>query len=248
MNNLKDIFDFCKSIVFDKNLTLAKNWKNEGENRVLVGIVPNYFPREIIHAVNGLAVGLISDETKYPKYSEYSDKDNSTNYNCNLFDGFFQVCQSSTIEDFDGFILPSMCGHLLNDQSLNKSNESIKFIKYINFPQYFQTIIGDILNHNFVLDILREINKINNVEITSTNLNHSIQLFKENLRLTENIYALRMQNKDIISQEDLYYTVLAGLMIPIEKHNEILENIITLFDNSDSRDEKLFKLYSGAYC
>ncbi|OGU12714.1 MAG: hypothetical protein A2X61_09980 [Ignavibacteria bacterium GWB2_35_12] len=243
MKDLSDIFKECKRIVFEDNYTFAKKWKSEATNRVLIGIIPNYFPREIIHAANGLAVGIIGKGLKYPTAKERKESASSS---CSMLEGLFEVVQNKKYKDFDGFILPSQCHTLTSNKEIKKINKKGKFIKYINFPQYFQTIIGDVLNHYLVLDVLKEIKKINHIDVTAQALSNSIQLFKDNLKLTEKISSLREKNN--ISQNDLYYTVLAGLLIPIEEHNEILRNIIELLDDTEVVDDKLFKVYAGAYC
>jgi benzoyl-CoA reductase subunit C len=243
MKELSEIFKECKRIVFEDNNSFAKKWKKESPDRVLIGIIPNYFPREIIHAANGLAVGIIGEGLKYPSINKHKESSTSS---CSMLEGLFDIVRNKNYKDFDGFILPSQCHTLSNNKEIKKINKKGKFIRYINFPQYFQTIIGDVLNHYLVLDVLKEIKKINHIDVTTQTLNNSIQLFKDNLKLTEKISSLREKNN--ISQNDLYYTVLAGLLIPIEEHNEILRNIIELLDDTEVVDDKILKVYAGAYC
>ena len=59
MKNLKTLIEECKQHAFDLNFTRAKEWKEEKEGRVLVGYMPIYFPREIIHAAGMLPVGIM---------------------------------------------------------------------------------------------------------------------------------------------------------------------------------------------
>ncbi|MCK6650604.1 MAG: benzoyl-CoA reductase subunit C, partial [Bacteroidia bacterium] len=58
MKNLNDIIQECKQIAFDLKFTRAQKWKEEKEGRVIVGYMPIYFPREIIHAAGGLPIGI----------------------------------------------------------------------------------------------------------------------------------------------------------------------------------------------
>lgn len=246
MKNLPEIFEECKNIVFDDNYTQAKKWKANGEKRVLIGIIPNYFPREIIHAANGFAVGIIGKELKLPFQSEQTGFEK---HSCSFLEGLFDMVKSQDYEAFDGFILPSQCSTLAVSSEIVNIKQNGKFIKYINFPQYFQTIISNILNHNLVTEVLSELYRINGIEVTAPSLVNSIQLFKDNLRLTEKIYDLSVKKLSLISQEDLYYTVLAGLLLPVEEHNQILENIIELLGVVDEEEShNLFRVYSGVYC
>jgi len=245
MNTIAEIFLECKKIIQDGNYSYAKNWKKEDPKRVLIGIIPNYFPREIIHAANGLAVSITGSDYRNPILKE---KDDQTIESCSMLGGVFELVQNEVHEEFDGFILPSHCKALQSFDEIVEINKKSRFVKYINFPQYFQTIIGDIINHFFVQSVLDEIYKINGVKITIDMLNNSIQLFKNNLKLTEKFYDLRKKYSDKISSEDLFYVVFSGYLLPIEKHNEILNNIIELLVAPEDKDDNIYKVYSGVYC
>ncbi len=59
MRPLNDILKECEELSFDLNFAHAKKWKKESKDRILVGFLPIYIPREIIHAANGLPVGIM---------------------------------------------------------------------------------------------------------------------------------------------------------------------------------------------
>ena len=50
MKSLDTILKECEELAFDLNFTRAKKWKAEKKDRVIVGYLPIYVPREIIHA------------------------------------------------------------------------------------------------------------------------------------------------------------------------------------------------------
>ncbi|MBM2814051.1 MAG: type benzoyl-CoA reductase BcrC subunit [Ignavibacteria bacterium] len=246
MSNTSKIFSECENIVFDGNFSIAKNWKAELKDRVLIGIIPNYIPREIIHAAGGLAVGVVGSEYRDPEHHKSSQEDP---HSCSMLTGIFELVNSGAHLDFDGFILPTQCNAMKAYPEIIEITKTSKFIKYISFPQYFQTIIGDVINNYFVHDVLEEIHKINGVRVSKESFEDSIQLYKSNLRLTEKIYAIRQRYPDKISQEDLYNTVFSGLLIPIEKHNEILKNINDLLaEEVNEYSDNLFEFFSGAFC
>ena len=49
-DNLLNLISVCKELAFDLDFKYAKSWKSEQADRVLVGYMPIYFPREIVHA------------------------------------------------------------------------------------------------------------------------------------------------------------------------------------------------------
>ena len=56
---IDELLGLCKDLAFDLDFQFAKKWKAEQADRILVGYLPIYFPREIVHAVEGLAVGIM---------------------------------------------------------------------------------------------------------------------------------------------------------------------------------------------
>lgn len=246
MSRLNEIFQTCRNIVFDVNYTSAKKWKEQDSKRVLVGMIPNFFPREIIHAANGLAIGIVGDEYKILQNTKPSQ---DANQSCSLFSGIIDLVNKDKLDGFDGFLLPSRCDTLEAIGEINKISDKCKFVKFINFPQYFHTVIGDILNQHFVQGILDEIFKINGVKVNTESLNYSIGLYKTNLKLTEKIYSLSMKFPEKLTQDELYITVFSGLVMPIEEHNAILNSVIDiLMEGMIERDDNAFKVYLGAYC
>ncbi|MFA6571201.1 MAG: 2-hydroxyacyl-CoA dehydratase family protein [Bacteroidota bacterium] len=246
MKTLSEIHNYCKNTVLDNNFTAAKKWKEQASNRVLIGMIPNFFPREIIHAANGLAVGIVGEEFKMPQNTK---PDMSSHQACSMFSGILELVNNGNLEGFDGFLLPSQCHTLQVLEEISKISDKCKFIKYINFPQYFHTIIGDILNHYFVQDILDEIYKINGVKVDSELLGNSISLYKNNLKLTEKLFSLSKKFPENFSQEELYTTVFSGLVLPIEEHNLILKDAVEiLMEGSFEKDDYIFTAYKGTYC
>ncbi|MDQ1267297.1 MAG: benzoyl-CoA reductase subunit [Bacteroidota bacterium] len=246
MDTLGEIIQECRKIVNDDNYTYAKQWRRENDKRVLIGIIPNYIPREIIHAANGLAVGIIGSEFRNPNYQ---NSELSASESCSMLTGIFELVNSSGHEEFDGFVLPSQCRTLKTFKEIIELNSKHKFIKFMNFPQYFQTIIGDIINHHFVHSVLEEIFKINGIKVTAEMLNSSIQLYRNNLKMTERIYSIRQKYPEKLSQEDLYNIVFAGLLIPIESHNDMLGRAIDLLlEGSLELSDNIFEFFSGAFC
>src|ERR1700687_45642 len=102
---LGTLLDECKTLSFDLNFTYAKEWKKQSDERALVGFLPIYFPREIIHAVNGLAVGIMGagDHKQIIKGDAYYQS-----YICHLPRGIIEMALDHSLETFDGFIFPAI--------------------------------------------------------------------------------------------------------------------------------------------
>lgn len=246
MRTQNQIIERCKELSFDLNFTEAKNWKAKDSSRVLIGYMPIYFPREIVHATNGLAVGILGagDRKRIIKGDAYYQS-----YICRIPRGIIELALDKHFEGFDGFVFPSICDVIRNLSGMFKLLKVGNFISYLDYPQNFNPNIGGEFYKSEIKSILANIKKINNIEITTEKLNQSIKLFNKNRNLINSIYDLRQLYPWRLSAEELYYIIRAGLVIPVEDHNEILERFYDLLqEESGEPMDKIRVIVSGSFC
>jgi benzoyl-CoA reductase subunit C len=246
MNDFNNIIDKCKNLAFDLNFTYAKEWKEKEAGRVLVGYMPIYFPREIVHAANGLAVGIlgVGDRKQVIKGDAYYQS-----YICRIPRGIIELALDNHLNNFDGFIFPAICDVIRNLSGMFHILKQGKFVKYLDYPQNFQSDIGGSFYKNELLQVLNQIKKINNVEITSEKLNNSIELFNKNRNLIEKIYSIKQEYPWRLTAEDLYYIIRAGMVITVEEHNNILEDVIDhISEDIGEPMDKIKVIVSGSFC
>jgi len=246
LDSLAEIIRKCEELAFDLKFTRAKEWKSLDKTRVLVGHMPIYIPREVVHAANGLAIGILGggDKKLIIKGDAYYQS-----YICHMPRSILELVMDGHFEGFDGFIFPSICDVIRNLSGMFQLLGKGRFIKYLDLPQNFKRHIGGEFYKQELQQILEEIYKINGVEVTSERLRHSILLFNKNRRLTEQIYSIRQEFPWRMTAADLYHIVRAGYVIPVEEHNEILENVIRLIqeERGDPLD-KIRVMVIGAFC
>lgn len=246
MNTLKEIIARCETLAFDLNFTRAKEWKSQDTSRVLVGQMPVYFPREIVHAVNGLTVGILGGGNKklIIKGDAYYQS-----YICHIPRSIIELALDKHFEGFDGFIFPSICDVIRNLSGMFQLMGEGKFVKYLDLPQNFKPHIGGEFYLQELRNILNKIYQVNHVEVTPERLNNSIRLFNKNRSLINRIYDIRQEFPWRMTAADLYHIVRAGYVIPVEEHNEILEQVAGLIqqDCGDPMD-KIRVLVIGAFC
>ncbi len=243
---LTEIVEECKSLAFDLNFTFAKNWKKESASRLLVGYLPVYIPREIIHAANGLPVGIMGagDRKQIIKGDAYYQS-----YICHLPRGIVEMALDTNLENFDGFLFPSICDCVRNLSGMFKLVKKGKFTRYFDYPQNFEKHIGGAFYRELIETIIQDMFQINCVKITSEKLNHSIGLYNTNRQLIETIYNIRQDTPWKLSAVDTYHILRAGITIPVEKHNEILQEVVNLI--SEEYGEPLDNIrivISGSFC
>jgi len=208
--------------------------------------MPIYFPREIIHAANGLGVGILGggDKKLIIKGDAYYQS-----YICHMPRSIIELVLDKHFRDFDGFIFPSICDVIRNLSGMFQLLGEGKFVKYLDFPQNFKSHIGGTFYRSELQTVLDEIFKINGIEVTAERLNHSIGLFNINRSLTCQLYDIRQEFPWKMTAADLYHIVRAGYVIPVEEHNEILTRVIRLIrEGTGEPMDKIRVLVIGAFC
>lgn len=246
MKTLNEIINECKNHAFDLNFTRAKKWKQEKPGRVLVGYMPIYFPREVIHAAGGLPVGIFGggDRKQIIKGDAYYQS-----YICHIPRSIIELALDKHTEGFDGYIFPSICDVIRNLSGIFKQLNIGKFVKYMDFPQNFMPEIGGVFYQQEMQHVMHYIKEINGKEVTTEDLNHSIDLYNKNRAMIEFIYQIRQNYPWRLNIEDVYHIVRAGTVIPVEEHNALLEQVCEHIQKDiGTRQDKVKVVISGAFC
>lgn len=246
MRPLTEILNYCNEVAFDLNFSKAKNWKAAAKDRVLLGFLPIYFPREIVHAVNGLAVGLMGagDRKQIIKGDAYYQS-----YICHLPRGIIEMALDKNLNDFDGFVFPSICDCVRNLSGMFKLAGKGKFQRYFDYPQNFDSLIGGVFYKQEIEKIVEDVHKINGVKLSIENLNESIRLYNKNRNLIEEIYRIRQEYPWRLSAVETYQVIRAGLVLTVEEHNQILEEVIDMIsmDRGEPMDN-IRVVINGSFC
>jgi len=208
--------------------------------------MPIYFPGEIVHAANGLAVGILGggDRKQIIKGDAFYQS-----YICHIPRGIIELALDGNLDGIDGFVFPSICDVIRNLSGMFQMLNKGTFTKYLDFPQNFENHIGGTFYQQEIKIILDKIEQINKIQVTPEKLNHSIQLYNHNRNLIEEIYRIRQEYPWRISAEDIYYIVRSGMLMPVEEHNEILEQVCEHIDkNIGEPMDKIKVIITGAFC
>jgi benzoyl-CoA reductase subunit C len=246
MKDLNTLIKECRHHAFDLNFTWAKDWKRKKEGRVLVGYMPIYFPREIIHAAGAMPVGIFGggDQKQLIKGDAYYQS-----YICHIPRSIIEIVLDKHLDHVDGFIFPSICDVIRNLSGIFKQQKIGKFVKYIDFPQNFLPEIGGVFYQQEMEQVLKYIKEINGKTPSEKELNHSIGLYNKNRQLIEFIYDIRQNYPWRLSIEDVYCIIRAGTVISVEEHNLILEQICEFIkEDIGTPQDKIKVVISGAFC
>ena len=243
---MKNLVRLARQYAFDLNFTVAKKWKKQDPSRLIIGHLPIYFPREVIHAAGGMPVGILGtgDHKQIIKGDAYYQS-----YICHIPRGIIELALDGNLSEFDGFIFPSICDVMRNLSGMFQLLGKGRFAKYFDFPQNFQSNIGGEFYRKELEAVLSEMKQINGRDTTADALNHSIGLFNKNRQMLVELYNIRQDYPWRLPYEDVYSISRAGLMMPIEEHNDMLEQTLEYVrqDVGEPMD-KIKVVVTGAFC
>jgi benzoyl-CoA reductase subunit C len=262
-HTFETLIQYCERIAFDLQFSHAKEWKRMDSNRFIAGYLPIYVPREIIHAMGGLPVGIMGsgDRLQIIKGDAYYQS-----YICHLPRGVVELALSGALVEFDAFIFPSICDVVRNLSGMfqifqsNKSGHSstgIKssaFIKYLDLPQNFIPSVGGAYYRKEIENTIDGIRSHSSAEAFDNDewtkrLNNAIRLYNENRARIERIATLRQEYPWRLSAVEWYHVLRSGLAMPVEEHNNILYELEAMLQEERGRPlDNIRVVVSGAFC
>ncbi|MBK8920944.1 MAG: 2-hydroxyacyl-CoA dehydratase [Saprospirales bacterium] len=139
MKPLDLILHECETLAFDLDFSWAKAWKAKNDKRIIVGYLPIYVPREIIHAANGLPVGIMGagDRKQIIKGDAYYQS-----YICHLPRGIVEMALDKNLEDFDGFLFPAICDCVRNLSGMFSYRARASFSAILIIPKISSLLLA----------------------------------------------------------------------------------------------------------
>ncbi|MFI5150012.1 MAG: benzoyl-CoA reductase subunit C [Bacteroidia bacterium] len=245
-NNLEQILQQSTELAFDLNFAHAKKWKAESKERLLVGYLPIYVPREIIHACGGLAVGVMGagDRKQIIRGDAYYQS-----YICHIPRGVIEMALDHNLDEFDGFIFPAICDCIRNLSGMFKLSHKGRFQRYFDYPQNFDPLIGGTFYQEELQKLMDDMFQINKVKPSVQALNEAITLFNENRRLIEEIYSIRQEFPWRLSAVETYHLLRAGITIPVEEHNVMLSEVLKAIQKERGQPmDNIRVVVTGSFC
>ncbi|VAV89883.1 Benzoyl-CoA reductase subunit C [hydrothermal vent metagenome] len=219
----QEIVTRCMTLHEDLNFTAARQWKDAKEGRKVIGYMPIYIPREIIHAAGMLPLGILGggDQMEVIHGDAYYQS-----YICRIPRSTIELGVTGKLDFVDGMLFPSICDVIRNLSGMWKMMFPEVYSKYFDVPQTYEDEIGGTFYTNEMAEFRSDLEKIGGRKITDEGLNNSIDLYNKNRRLVRELYAFRAQKPWQVPASEVYLVIRAGLVLPVEEHTELLEQYI----------------------
>jgi benzoyl-CoA reductase subunit C len=207
----------------DLSFGAARAWKAAGEGRKVVGYMPIYVPRELIHAAGALPLGILGggDQLEVIQGDAYYQS-----YICRVPRSTIELGVTGRLDFVDGMLFPSICDVMRNLSGMWKLMFPHVYTRYFDVPQNFVDAIGGNYYVHELQELRDDLARLAGRPITDDALRASIALYNDNRRLVRELYALRTESPWKVPAAESYLVLRAGLVLPVEEHSAMLRRYI----------------------
>lgn len=225
-----DIVDRCQALFEDLDFTSAREWKEAEPGRKVIGYMPVYVPREIIHALGMLPLGVLGggDQLEVIHGDAYYQS-----YICRIPRSTIELGVSGRLDFVDGMLFPSICDVIRNLSGMWMMMFPDTYSKYFDVPQTYEDEVGGRFYENEISELLRDLEELGGRKVTDRDLRNSIDVYNSNRTLVRKLYALRAQKPWQVPAAESYLVVRAGLVLPVEEHSELIEQYLAAVESED---------------
>jgi benzoyl-CoA reductase subunit C len=218
-----NIIQRCEDIFTDLNFEVARAWKAAKPGRKVIGFMPYYVPRELIHAAGALPLGILGggDQLEVIHGDAYYQS-----YICRIPRSTIELGVSGRLDFVDGMLFPSICDVIRNLSGMWKLMFPDKGVRYVDLPQTFEDDVGGEFYRSELNEIREWLANITGRPVTDEAIRASIVHFNENRRLVREAYGVRSREPWNVPSAELYLLLRAGLVLPVEEHNQLMRDYL----------------------
>ncbi len=241
-----DVVARANALFEDLSFTAAREWKAAMPGRKVVGYMPIYIPRELVHAGDMLPLGILGggDQLEVIHGDAYYQS-----YICRIPRSTIELGVSGRLDFVDGMLFPSICDVIRNLSGMWKMMFPHLYVRYFDVPQNYRDDIGGNYYVNELAELRHDLGELRGKRITDDELRNSIALYNDNRRLVRELYAFRAEKPWQAPAAEAYLVLRAGMVLPVEEHSAMLRDYLTAARAEERpRRDNCRVVVTGAFC
>jgi len=246
MPSTTDIVSRATQLFEDLRFSSAREWKAARDGRKVIGYMPIYVPRELIHAAGMLPLGIVGggDQLEVIHGDAYYQS-----YICRIPRSTVELGVSGRLDFVDGMLFPSICDVIRNLSGMWKLMFPGVYSRYFDVPQNYIDDIGGNYYVNELDELRRDLGELRGEPVSDEALRNSISIYNENRRQVRALYAFRAEQPWQAPASEVYLLMRAGLVLPVEQHTEMLKDYLEAARAEDRpRRDNCKVVLSGVFC
>lgn len=245
-SRISELVGRAQALFEELSFTTAREWKAAVPGRKVVGYMPIYVPRELIHAAGMLPLGIVGggDQLEVIHGDAYYQS-----YICRIPRSTIELGVSGRLDFVDGMLFPSICDVIRNLSGMWKMMFPQVYVRYFDVPQNYRDDIGGNYYVSELGELLDDLANLRGKPITDDELRESIAVYNENRRLVRKLYAMRAQRPWQAPAAEAYLMIRAGLVLPVEEHSKLLRDYLdAAAEEERPRRDNCRIVLTGVFC
>ena len=241
-----DVVARAQALFDDLSFTSARQWKDAQPGRKVIGYMPIYVPREIIHAAGFLPLGVVGggDQLEVIHGDAFYQS-----YICRIPRSTVELGVSGRLDFVDGMLFPSICDVIRNLSGMWKLMFPNVYVRYFDVPQNYKDEIGGNFYIGELSELMQAFGELRGRPISDDELRNSITVYNENRRLVHDLYTFRAQRPWQAPAAEVYLLMRAGLVLPVEEHSVMLRDYLAAAANEERpRRDNCRIVLTGVFC
>jgi len=246
MRTVDQIIDGCEVLYEDLDFTAAREWKDAEEGRKVIGYMPVYVPREIIHAGGMLPLGILGggDNMEVIHGDAYYQS-----YICRIPRSTVELAVTGRLDFVDGMLFPSICDVIRNLSGMWKMMLPDVYVRYFDVPQNFQSDVGGTYYQAELNELKAGLEEVAGRKITDDAIRHSIGVFNENRNAVNRVYDYRAGAPWKAPAREVYLLMRAGMVLPVEEHTQLIDEYLEAAEVADRpMRDNCRVILQGSFC
>jgi benzoyl-CoA reductase subunit C len=237
---------WAEALYRDYHLPAVRAWKDERDGPV-IGYMPIYVPREIVHAQEGLPVGVLGggDDLEIIRGDAFYQS-----YICHIPRSTIELGLNGSLNVLDGMLFPAICDVIRNLSGIWKMKFPDKLVRYLDVPQDFDREIGGAFYRRELDELSQELRSYGGAALKPERLRESIATFNENRAEVRALYELRREEPWKVPTSELYCVLRASVVMPVEESTAMLRHYRALLDADEDRRpmDQARVVFTGPFC
>jgi benzoyl-CoA reductase subunit C len=241
-----DIIHRCEELYEDLDFTAARAWKDAEPGRKVIGYMPVYVPRELIHAAGMLPLGVLGggDQLEVIHGDAYYQS-----YICRIPRSTVELAITKRLDFVDGMLFPSICDVIRNLSGMWKLMNPDVYVRYFDVPQNYNDEIGGEYYRNELEELKTGLENLAGVTVSDDDLRTSIELYNQNRDLVNDVYRLRAETPWKAPSSEVYLLMRAGMVLAVEEHSAMLSDYLDAAVEEDRpQRDNCRVVVNGSFC
>jgi bcr-type benzoyl-CoA reductase subunit C len=189
-------------------------------DRPVIGVMPAYFPLELIYAAGGYPVQLWGNNLPLEKSDAYLQS-----YCCSVARSVLELELSGIAKMVKAYAFTSLCDTLINLREIyrrlfTKPTLALS-IPITQTQEARQAYLTTVLQ-----SVTTGLEKITGHRLTQTSLIEAATLYGSIRTLQRKLYGIRRQKPGLIKNHDFYAVLKAGFFLPPDVYNQMLQTLL----------------------